>query len=171
MPKYTKDDLSKLGLIEVAPGVYEKPAVKNISNVPPSRPIKIGELISFGELLISFPVDAMGKPRMTQQDRWKKRPATDRYWELKSRLKSIAEGAKFELPACNYHMVFYLPMADSWPKSKKEEMVGRPHQQKPDKDNLEKAVLDCLCKEDSYVWDGRVTKLWAYHGRIDIYKT
>ncbi len=117
---------------------------------------------------IEFPVDPMGKPRMTQQDKWKKRPATDRYWQLKDNLKKIAEGYKFVMPESNYHMIFYIPMPDSWPKAKKELFNEKPHQQKPDKDNLEKAVLDSLCKEDSYIWDGRVSKYWAYKGKIVI---
>lgn len=117
---------------------------------------------------IEFPVDPIGKPRMTQVDKWHKRPATDRYWELKAQMKQIAEGYKFTLPESNYHMIFYIPMPDSWPKKKKLEMDGQPHKQKPDKDNLEKGVLDALCKEDSYVWDGRVTKYWAFKGKIVI---
>lgn len=34
----------------------------------------------------------------------------------------------------------------------------------PDKDNLEKAVLDAVFENDSHVWDGRVSKLWADRG-------
>lgn len=47
-------------------------------------------------------------------------------------------------------------------------MVGKPHQQRPDKDNFEKAFLDAVCEEDSHIWDGRETKLWSEEGAIQI---
>ncbi len=173
-----KDDsfLRQKGWIETSPGVFEKP-------LDVDKPYTIRKFIDTfkktgylpvqhdtNKLLISFPVDPIGKPRMTQQDKWKRRPTTDRYWELKSRMKKIATGACFELPESNIHMIFYLPMADSWSKKKKEEMDGKPHKQKPDGDNILKGVQDALCKDDSFIWDVRISKYWAYKGRIDIYK-
>ena len=55
-----------------------------------------------------------------------------------------------------------------WSKKKKHEMDGKPHQSRPDKDNLEKALLDAIYEEDSHVWDSRVTKVWGYYGAIVI---
>lgn len=45
-------------------------------------------------------------------------------------------------------------------------MYGQPMTHTPDKDNLEKAVLDALFDEDSAIWDGRATKYWGYDGMI-----
>ena len=59
-------------------------------------------------------------------------------------------------------------MPKSWSKEKKEQMACTPHQQRPDKDNLEKALMDAVLDEDCMVWDSRVTKLWATHGYIVI---
>jgi Holliday junction resolvase RusA-like endonuclease len=47
-------------------------------------------------------------------------------------------------------------------------MDGKPHQSKPDKDNLEKALMDALFTDDSHIWDSRVTKLWGKEGQIII---
>ncbi|CNL09497.1 Holliday junction resolvase [Yersinia mollaretii] len=47
-------------------------------------------------------------------------------------------------------------------------MDGKPHQTKPDKDNLEKALLDAIFEDDCRIWDGRVTKLWGEIGKIII---
>jgi Holliday junction resolvase RusA-like endonuclease len=105
---------------------------------------------------------------MTQSDKWRKRKVTDRYWELKRQMKLIADSCHFEMPESDYHMIFNIAMPNSWSEKKKESLNGQPHKQKPDKDNLEKGVLDALCEEDSYVWDGRVTKLWAYKGSVII---
>ena len=66
-------------------------------------------------------------------------------------------------------MVFHIPMPKSWSKKKKEKYNGTPHQQKPDKDNYEKAMQDCM-KEDSHIWKSRgCEKRWAITGKIEIY--
>lgn len=72
------------------------------------------------------------------------------------------------LPESGYHVTFVIPMPKSWSKKKRAQHVGQPHQQKPDKDNLEKALLDAVFDEDSHVWDGRVTKIWGETGQIII---
>ena len=63
---------------------------------------------------------------------------------------------------------FYIPMPKSWSKKKKKTLWGHPHQQKPDIDNLAKAFMDCLCKEDSFVYRLKVSKYWAEEGKIII---
>lgn len=77
---------------------------------------------------------------------------------------------KVELPESGAWVVFHLPMPASWSKAKRELMRGQPHQQKPDNDNLIKALADAVHKEDSGLWDYRVTKLWADVGGIEIKK-
>lgn len=115
--------------------------------------------------ILDAPILAVGKPRMTRRDKWKKRECVLRYRafadELRLRMKA-------ELPTHGYHVIAYLPMPKSWPKWKKDKMRGKPHQSKPDKDNIEKALCDSLLKDDSGVWDGRVTKLWADEPRLVI---
>ncbi|MCK5616825.1 RusA family crossover junction endodeoxyribonuclease [Candidatus Pacearchaeota archaeon] len=101
------------------------------------------------------------KPRMTQCDRWKKRPCVLKYHAFKDevRLKGV------ELPD-SYHVIFVVPMPKSWSKKKQAEMDRQPHRQTPDKDNLEKALLDAIYSDDSHMWDGRVTKIWGTVGHI-----
>lgn len=100
------------------------------------------------------------KPRMTRSDRWKQRPCVMKYWAFKDEVKLH----KVELPD-SYHVIFVLPMP-KWTKKKRAELDGQPHRQTPDKDNLEKALLDAIYGDDSHVWDGRVTKLWGVKGQI-----
>lgn len=99
---------------------------------------------------------------MTQRDRWHKRPATEKYWQFKKEVQD----ANIYVPYGGYHVIFIIPMPKTWSKKKKTEMNGKPHQQKPDKDNLEKALLDAIYDDDSKVWDGRATKLWGETGKI-----
>ena len=65
-------------------------------------------------------------------------------------------------------VTFYIPMPKSWSKKKKALMHGTQHQQKPDIDNLLKAVLDATMKEDCTVWSICTHKRWAYEGAINI---
>ena len=99
---------------------------------------------------------------MTRSDRWRKRKPVLKYFAYKDELKSLG----FTLPECNYHIIFVLPMSKSWSNKKKLLMDGKPHQQVPDKDNLEKAVLDAIFENDSHIWDGRVSKIWGKEGLI-----
>ena len=101
------------------------------------------------------------KPRMTQRDRWAKRPCVLKYFAFKDEVKLN----KVELPD-SYHVIFVMPIPGSWSKKKKAEMDGQPHRQTPDKDNLEKALLDAMYSDDGHKWDGRVTKVWGKIGRI-----
>jgi Holliday junction resolvase RusA-like endonuclease len=111
-----------------------------------------------------YNITPIPKPRMTRSDKWKKRPAVVRYFEYKDKIRE----AGIILPESGYHVTFILPMPDSWPKKKKAMMINQPHQQTPDKDNLEKGLLDCIFDQDCRIWDGRITKRWGYEGKIII---
>ena len=113
---------------------------------------------------MDYQIVPVPKPRMTQSDKWKKRPATARYWAFKDECRALG----VSVPESGSHIVFVLPMPASWSKKKRSEMNGKPHQQRPDKDNLEKALLDAVLDEDCRVWDSRVTKFWGEKGMIMI---
>lgn len=123
-----------------------------------------------GNLLMSFVIDPIGKPRMTQSDKWKKRKTVVNYFKYKDELIRQAADKGFVIPSDSFHMVFVMPVPHSISEKEKSKRIGSAHQQKPDIDNLEKAIFDSLCKEDSYIWDCRVTKLWGAYGQILIYK-
>lgn len=112
-------------------------------------------------------ITPMGKPRQTQSDRWKQRPAVMRYRQFADELRDAWVG---DVKTHDIHITFYLPMPESWSKKKKDEMDGEPHQQKPDKDNLEKAFWDALFKkfdeDDCVIYDSRVSKYWSRKGAI-----
>ena len=101
--------------------------------------------------------DILGKPRMTQRDKFAKRPVAERYWAFKKELQL----KKLTLPECGYHLICVIPMPKSWSLIKRKLHDGKPHQSRPDKDNIEKGVLDALYTDDSCVWDGRVSKYWG----------
>lgn len=116
--------------------------------------------------LRKFLVTPVSKPRMTRSDRWKKRACTTKYWNFKDRLKEL----NFELPESGAHVIFHLPMPNSWSKKKKVEMSGKPHQSTPDCDNMLKAIMDAVYENDCTVWDVRISKYWADKGMIVVKK-
>lgn len=101
---------------------------------------------------------------MVRSDRWAKRPAVLRYYAFCDELRLLYRD---ELGG-SVRLVFHMPMPSSWSIKKREQMFLKPHQQRPDVDNLAKAVLDALCEDDSYVWDIHATKVWNYEPFLEI---
>lgn len=103
----------------------------------------------------------MGKPRMTQRDVWKKRPVVLRYHDYCDRIREAAPNLISKVDVYAIDVKAYIAMPESWPKKKKEHLCGFPCRQKPDWDNIGKAVCDALFKEDSAIADGRTRKFWC----------
>lgn len=110
-----------------------------------------------------IPGEPVPKPRQTRRDRWEQRPAVVRYrtWADAARLAYRAACRAQRLRASEFtpegvHANFYLPA----PKS----AAGRnnfPHTQKPDLDNLVKAVLDALFPDgDQRIYLLTASKRW-----------
>lgn len=113
---------------------------------------------------MTIQIDPVAKPRMTQRDRWAKRPVVIRYYTFCNKLREMYTsgiGGKVELE-------FHVPMPKSWSKKKKLQMVGQPHTQRPDIDNFIKSVLDALCDDDSHVWSVKAEKYWSNEGKVVI---
>lgn len=72
------------------------------------------------------------------------------------------------MPESGAHIIFYIPMPRSWSKKKRNEMNGKPHRQRPDTDNLFKALADAIYGDDSHIHDVRISKVWSEKGRIAI---
>jgi len=118
--------------------------------------------------MIEIKIDPVPKPRMTRSDSWKHRPTVDRYYGFKDELVLACNKIGFKLPD-KYKVEFFIKMSDSWSKKKKKEFEGKPHQQKPDLDNLVKAIQDCLVKEDSGIYHTEASKIWWTEGKIVFY--
>ena len=117
--------------------------------------------------MIALPVVPVAKPRMTRQDKWKQRKCVMKYRaykdELRLRLKPYGD---IDL---NFSGVrFVIPMPPSWSMKKRAEMIGQPHTQKPDVDNLLKGLMDALLEDDSGVHTISVQKVWGEEGGITI---
>ena len=112
----------------------------------------------------TYSITPTSKPRQTQRDKWAKRPSVMRY-------RAFADSCREEgvvIPKSGCHVTFYMPMPASWSQKKRANHFRRPHQQRPDIDNLLKSLLDAVHKDDSGVWDIRATKVWNDRGQIVI---
>lgn len=87
--------------------------------------------------------------------------------------KVVASEAKPLFPeplacAVRLRVVAFFAMPKSWSKRKREALEGQFHTQKPDADNVLKAIKDGLNDvawiDDCQVCDARVVKRWARHG-------
>jgi Holliday junction resolvase RusA-like endonuclease len=107
---------------------------------------------------------SIGKPRMTQRDRWKKRPIVLRYQEYCDRLRQHAPVNVLNADALGIKIVFYRSMPAWWSKKKQQAFNGKLCRVEPDWDNLAKAVCDALFKEDAGIAIAQVVKLWCFQG-------
>lgn len=116
-----------------------------------------------GEILKWYYLHPVPKPRATRYDR-RQRRGYDTYREL-----IALQRQGFNLPAANIHVVFYVKMPKRWGDYERESMLFQPHEPEgngPDLDNMIKALWDVHKKNDSKMWDTRMSKFWAMEGRI-----
>jgi len=107
------------------------------------------------------------KPRMTQRDRWKKRQCVLDFFAFRDRIKQeikkintfMIKEPPFDWD--NLTVIFLVPMPKSWSKKKKDLMVGKPMQQRPDIDNYLKGLFDATHEEDSSIWKVTASKIWT----------
>ena len=67
---------------------------------------------------ITLNIVPVAKPRMTQSDKWKKRPVVQKYWKYKDDLKLLCFLCRWQ-PKDDLDVKFVLPMPKSWSERKK----------------------------------------------------
>lgn len=112
-------------------------------------------------------IEPMPAPRQVRSDKWRPREVVLRYRAFCDELRLKVRVGLKRFPSA-VRLSFVLAMPASWPKWKREAMTGKPHMQKPDIDNLTKAVLDALLEDDACVWRTDASKVWGDAGSIEI---
>lgn len=116
---------------------------------------------------IHIQVAPVSAPRQVRSDKWKNppRPCVARYRAFRDEI----ERYQLELDS-PFSVIFKIPMPKSWSKRKKEIWDGKPHMNKPDLDNLIKALLDSVYRDsdDKHIWSFNAQKFWAYEGAIEV---
>lgn len=110
----------------------------------------------------------LGKPRMTQRDKWAKRECVLAYRSWADAIRSAAG----KLPPASHvtrldWIAVFVPPR-SWSATRRAMMIGRQHRSRPDRDNIDKAVLDALFACDSAIAFGTISKVWGEQDRIEI---
>jgi len=132
------------------------------------------ERLRLPRLKITIPGTPIGKPRMTQRDKWKNRPCVERWFAWKdqaaSQLREAGGHPANVVKSLSWVANFVPPK--SWSKKKREAALGQPHRSKPDRDNIDKAVLDSLFPEsaggDSGIPSGHLRKVWAPEASLEV---
>ena len=92
-----------------------------------------------------YPISPRPKPAIGPS-KWSK--VAKRYYRYRDNIKRLA----MRLPLGTAWVTFRLPLPPSWTDKRKAAMDGQPHQQKPDLDNLLKALGDAIYSDDSGIW-------------------
>lgn len=110
-------------------------------------------------------INPVAKPRMTRSDKWNQRDCVLRYRAYCDNLRS--HWGDRNVPD-TLDLVFIIPMPTSWSGKKRSQLIGQPHQSRPDIDNLLKGFMDALLDDDARIWSVRASKVWGDTGGIDI---
>lgn len=151
------------GVIAANPGLFgPQPAPAPKKESAPQKPAETESSTPPGIVKFTIWRVPIGKPRQTRADKWKQRPAVLRYraWADIARLAAVDAGANLSLTPYQVSWTAFLPIPESWPKKKKAAYAGSLHRQKPDRDNIDKAILDALFTNDAGVAAGTLVKRW-----------
>lgn len=113
-------------------------------------------------LKIVVPGNPVAKPRMTKRDKWKQRPCVIRYREWADRARQLAGFQEKQIltRATRLHFRAYFAVPKSWGSKLKESLKGLPHLQRADIDNVQKAIMDSLFRNDQMIYCGEQAKFW-----------
>ena len=140
--------------------------------MPPISDSHCCKSVSIYTVSLIIKIEPCAKPRMTRRDRIPRLQSKTvrKYFDWKAsmqlKLKECRAKAidKKGLLICQ----FTIAMPKSWSKKKKQEMEGQHHRQRPDIDNLVKALMDAAYIEDCTIHTINASKVWGSTGHIYI---
>ena len=126
---------------------------------------------------IYIPAKAHETPEKMEEWEWKIFRKVERYNQYKFAVQQEALRNEFIMPNEKIGIIFFFPVSKSWSGILKRRRHLSEHIYKPDKDNLEKALLDALrakytgLANDCEIWNSSISKRWvnAPDGWIEIH--
>lgn len=115
--------------------------------------------------MIILNVVPVGAVRMTQKMKFSNIPKVARYYAFRDMLRLQANLKRLKLTN-SFKIIFYLPIPQSY--KKRELYEEKPHDKKPDIDNLEKGFLDTLYPKDQKVYHIDSYKYYSMNPRIEV---
>lgn len=135
---------------------------------------------------IELNIELKSKPRMTKRDRFlssvnfyskneklmKRHKKLREYWDCKTELIHLFKENNIEYNNWDSlnNIDFVIQMPKSWTKKKKKLLLNQKHQQKPDLNNLVKALEDFLFEDDAKISSyNNVNKIWGETHKLILY--
>lgn len=120
-------------------------------------------------MTFTIPITPIGKPRMTQRDKWKKRPCVIEYRAFADTLRLFCAKMPRAEDIARFSVTARFAPPASWSAKKRAAAIGTMMRSKPDPDNILKAILDPLFADDSKIGDiGSVRRRWAERDELVI---
>jgi Holliday junction resolvase RusA-like endonuclease len=116
----------------------------------------------------TIPGTPIGKPRQTRSDKWKKRPCVLRYREWADLARECAGRLPVAESVIDLSWTAHFEPPKSWSEAKRAAAWGELHRQSPDRDNIDKAILDALYQEDKAIAMGTLKKVWGFPPRVEV---
>jgi len=120
------------------------------------------------DIIYDIDIIPMGYVRRTRADAWKGREVVKKYYAYKDTLGYVLNRMEYK-QGNNLHIAFLLPIPNSISKKKYKEYNLSLHNKKPDIDNLVKAFLDTVCKQDNFISRINCVKLYSTNPKIIIF--
>ncbi len=156
-----KLDLSR---IKMSSSVAEKLAEIDAA---PQKPAPTKAVRTSNRIVGTIPGKPIGKPRMTNRDRWAKRPCVVAYWEWADKAREVIGELPDASDVDEIHLTAYFEPPESWSMKRRVAAIGTKHRVKSDADNVLKCI-DALFKNDAGIADAVVRKRWDWHPRLEI---
>jgi Holliday junction resolvase RusA-like endonuclease len=139
-------------------------AETNGHDIQEALPLPVVEVERPAPQLIVCHWQPMGKPRMTRRDQWlvgeKMREVVARFWKYAEELRKAAKG-KIPEDISGMKADFYIAFPKSYSMKERLHLDGKPHEEKPDLDNLAKGVMDSLISNDQIISEIHCRKFWT----------
>jgi Holliday junction resolvase RusA-like endonuclease len=163
MPNSVTNQLRRMGWSE------EAIARATIDGKPATKAQPTPRRIMGGTIRFTIPATPIGKPRMTKRDKWKKRTCVLKYRDWADLARAVAGPLPPADTVLSLSWVATFVPAASHSKAKRDAMIGQLHRQKPDRDNIDKAVLDALYPDgDAAIPGGTLLKVWGTTAKLEI---
>jgi len=136
-------------------------ATRTLAGETPPAPAELqdGNKMGIRRWTMDFKIDPTPAPRQSQRDKFKPSPRVRRYRAFRDFLFFQSRQTRPPVEKIiTVSILFLCPMPKSWSAKKKLAMRGKPHRQKPDIDNLVKAVIDSIYPEDDAAVPGIVAR-------------
>lgn len=185
----SESEMKALGFVLQGDGTWKKqtPVVHNtypqarqrnvVDNSAPMGAVAHSQIPKFSNSQIVFPISPCPAPRMTKRDQWRtpdhpdpdkrQRKCVTKYFAFKNDVKIYSAQFNYTLSP-ELTITFTMPMPVSWSIKKRSKFVQKPHQVRPDVDNMTKAWMDSFGVDDGYVWHIDAKKVWGESGSITI---